>query len=103
MPKRQHRDERGLRAGIVGGFRRRDAADVALAEIARRLRDVLLERIGGERREQRAAARQHAENGAQRRCRAGSRRMQNLRSARLGHTRPTAPVTMLVCCFFSRL
>ena len=33
--ERQHRDERGLRAGIVGGFRPGDALDRAVAEARR--------------------------------------------------------------------
>ncbi len=33
--ERQHRDERGLRAGVVGGFRSGDALDRALAEARR--------------------------------------------------------------------
>ena len=64
--EREQRDERGLRAGVVGGLRRRHALDRALAEARRVLGDLLLQRVGREGREQRAAARQDAEQRAER-------------------------------------
>ena len=44
--ERQHRNEGGLRAGVVGGFRRRHALDRALAEARRVGGDLLLQRVG---------------------------------------------------------
>ena len=46
--QRQHRNERGLRAGVVGGLRACHAFDGALAEARRVLGKPLLDRIGGE-------------------------------------------------------
>jgi len=54
--QRQHWDERRLRARIVGGFRRRDAPDVAAAELPGGARDFLLNRVGRKGCQQRAAA-----------------------------------------------
>jgi hypothetical protein len=53
------------RVSIVGGFRRRDAANVAFAKCARRRRDLLLQRIGAECGQERAAARQDAKQRAE--------------------------------------
>ena len=47
--EREHRDERGLRAGIVGGLRSGDAFHRALAEAGGVLRQLAFERIGGKR------------------------------------------------------
>jgi hypothetical protein len=66
--QRQHGDERGLRAGVVGRLGAGHAADVALAEAAVLAGELLLERVGRERRQQRAATGQHAQDGAQRRA-----------------------------------
>ena len=65
--QREHRNERGLRARVVGRLGRGDAANVAMAETARRSRDVLLQRVGGERGKQRAPSRKHAEHRTERR------------------------------------
>ena len=87
--ERQHGDERGLRRGVVGRFGRRHAFDRALAEFARGLGDLLLQGIGREGAERRAAARQHAEDRAERRA-AHDRRDQARRiSSRVGQSEPT--------------
>ena len=62
--EREQRNERGLRRRVVGAFRRRHAFDGAAAEALRMLGHPLLERVGGERRDHRAAARQDAEQRA---------------------------------------
>jgi hypothetical protein len=64
--EREQRDEGGLRAGVVRRFGRRHALDRTLAELVRVLGDLLLQRVGAERSEQRAAAWQDTERGAQR-------------------------------------
>ena len=61
----QHRDERGLRAGVVGALGRRHALDRALAELRPVGREPLFHGVGGERGEHRPAARQDAEDRAQ--------------------------------------
>ena len=66
--ERQHRDEGGLRAGIVGALRAGDALDGAAAEALGLAGDLLLERVGGEGGERRAAAGQHAEQRAEHRA-----------------------------------
>ncbi len=63
--ERQQRDERGLGGGIVGAFGRRNAFDRAAAEPLRVLRYLLLERVGRERCDHGAAARQNAEDRAE--------------------------------------
>ena len=63
--EREQRNERGLRRGVVGAFRRRDALDGAAAEALGMLGDSLLERVGGKRRDHGAAARQDAEDRAE--------------------------------------
>jgi hypothetical protein len=62
--ERQHRNERRLGAGVVGGFRGSNAFDGTLAEAPRTAGQTLFDRIGGERRENGAAARQNSEHGA---------------------------------------
>jgi hypothetical protein len=59
--EREHRDERGLRARVVGRLRPGDALDRTFAEVRGLARHFLLHHIGGERRQRRAAAGQHAE------------------------------------------
>ena len=68
MPERQHGNERGLRRGIVGRLGRGHAFHRTLAESLRGLGDLLLERVGREGAERRAAAGQHAERCAQQRA-----------------------------------
>src|SRR3546814_14640666 len=63
--ERQHRDERGLRCGVVGGFGCGYPLDGARAELFGCLRELLFERVGGERSQRGAAARQHAEAHAE--------------------------------------
>ncbi len=60
--EREQRDERGLRGGIIRAFRRRHALDRAAAEPRRILGDLLLEGVGRERRDHRAAAGQDAQD-----------------------------------------
>ena len=72
--EREQRDERGLRGGIVGAFRRRHAFDRAAAEARRVPRDLLLERVGRERRDDGAAAGQDAEDRAEHGAAADRRR-----------------------------
>ena len=62
--ERQERDEGGLRAGVVGALRPRHALDRALAEAARILRELLLDRVGREGPEHRAVAGQDAQDAA---------------------------------------
>ena len=62
--EREQRNERGLRAGIVGALGSGHALDGAAAEAARILGELLLERVGGERPEHRAVAGQDAEDRA---------------------------------------
>ncbi len=62
----QHRDERGLRGGVVGALGAGDALDGAAAEVLRVARELLLHRVGGEGGEHVAAAGQHAEDRAER-------------------------------------
>ena len=62
----QHGDERGLRAGIIGGFGPRHAFNRAVAELRRIARPALLEGVGGKRAQGRTAAGKHAEDGAER-------------------------------------
>src|SRR3546814_3007331 len=62
--ERQHRDERGLRCGVVGGFGCGYPLDGARAELFGCLRELLFERVGGERSQRGAAARQHDEENA---------------------------------------
>ena len=68
MPSVQHRNERGLRGGVVGCLRRGHALDHAGAEFLRRARQPLLHRVGRERGQHRAAAGQDAEQPAQERA-----------------------------------
>ena len=63
--ERQQRDEGGLRAGIVGGLGAGHALDGAAAEAGRVLGELLLQRVGGERRQHRAVAGQDAEHRAE--------------------------------------
>ena len=66
----QQRNERSLRRGVVGCFRRCHTPDLAAAETFGVLRNALLERIGGERGHNSAAPRQdtkdRSENGTAR-------------------------------------
>src|SRR5213079_1316847 len=57
--------ERGLRRGVVRRLGGGHALDRALAEARRVLRELLLERVGGERSEHRPAAWKNAERRAQ--------------------------------------
>jgi hypothetical protein len=60
----EHRDERGLRTGIVGRFRTGNPGDRPVAEFFRMFRNLLLDRVGRKRRKDGAAARQDAEDRA---------------------------------------
>ena len=62
--EREQRNERGLRGGVVGAFRCRNALDRAAPEALGVLRDLLLEGVGRERRDHGAAAGQDAEERA---------------------------------------
>ncbi len=66
--QREQRDEGRLRAGVVGGLRTRHALDGAAAEARGVLGELLLERVGGERPEHRAVARQQAQNRSEQRA-----------------------------------
>jgi hypothetical protein len=103
--QRQHRDERGLRARVVGRLRAGDAADVALAEWRigiRTFREFLLDRVRRNGREQRAAARQYAENRTEAvpRATAGAA---SFISLPFGMTEPTLLVKTSRWPFFSTL
>src|SRR6266849_3594107 len=63
--EREERDERALRARVVRRFRPGHALDGAPAEAARVLRQLLLQRVGGEGPQHRAVAGQDAERGAE--------------------------------------
>ena len=63
--QRQHRDERGLRTGVVCRLRRRHAFDGPLAEIGLVLRHFLFQCVSGKGRKHRPAAGQDAENRAE--------------------------------------
>ncbi len=66
MPSVNKRDERGLGTGVVGAFRAGDAGDGAVAEFFRSVGDALFDGIGGEGREDGAAAGQNAQRRADR-------------------------------------
>ena len=100
--EREQRNERGLRAGIVGGLRPCHAFDRALAEARRILGQLLLQRVGRKRREHRAIARQDAEHGSEPgRPHDRSERAAQIRSD--GSSRPMWPLTTLRDSGFSRL
>src|SRR5216684_2929622 len=85
--EREERDERALRARVVRRFRPGHALDGAPAEAARVLRQLLLQRVGGEGPQHRAVAGQDAEGSADQgpaHDRAGGA----LQSSRPGRSRP---------------
>ena len=101
--EREHRDERGLRAGIVGGFRRRHAADVALAEAARR--PARPSSRPCRRRTTRAARRRPAgcRGSSRARCRARSTRSRCASPRAVGSTLPMREVNTSCLSLCSRL
>ena len=72
--QREQRNEGRLRAGVVGGFGTGDAFNRALAKAARILRDLLLDRVGGEGAKHGAIARQNAKQAADERAAQNGRR-----------------------------
>src|SRR5713101_255392 len=91
--EREERDEGALRACVVRRFRPGHALDGAPAEAARVLRQLLLQRVGGEGPQHRAVAGQDAEGSADQgpaHDRAGGA----LQSSRPGRSRPIGTFSM---------